>query len=41
MQFPFFAEGVTHITPLLAFSKQDGRITYFNGDMCYVARPLT
>ena len=33
MQFPFFAEGVTHITPLLAFSKQDGRITYFNGDM--------
>jgi hypothetical protein len=33
MQFPFFPEGVTHITPLLAFSKRDGRITYFNGDM--------
>lgn len=33
MQFPFFPEGVTHITPLLAFSKQEGRITYFNGDM--------
>ena len=33
MQFPFFPEGVTHITPLLAFSKQDGRIAYFNGDM--------
>jgi len=33
MQFPFFPEGVTHITPLLAFSRQDGRVTYFNGDM--------
>jgi hypothetical protein len=33
MQFPFFPEGVTHITPLLAFSKRDGRITYLNGDM--------
>ena len=33
MQFPFFSEGVTHITPRLAFSKQAGRITYFNGDM--------
>ena len=33
MQFPFFPEGVTHITPLLAFSKQDGRVTYFNGAM--------
>ena len=33
MQFPFFPEGVTHITPRLAFSKQEGRITYFNGDM--------
>jgi transposase len=32
-QFPFFPEGVTHITPLLAFSKQDGRVTYFNGSM--------
>ncbi len=33
VQFPFFPEGVTHITPLLAFSKQDGRVTYFNGNM--------
>lgn len=33
IQFPFFPEGVTHITPLLAFSKQDGRVTYFNGSM--------
>ncbi len=33
MQFPFFPEGVTHITPLLAFSRKDGRVTYFNGDM--------
>ena len=33
LQFPFFPEGVTHITPLLAFRKQDGRVTYFNGSM--------
>ena len=33
LQFPFFPEGVTHITPLLAFCKQDGRVTYFNGSM--------
>ena len=33
IQLPIFPEGVTHITPLLAFSKQDGRVTYFNGSM--------
>lgn len=33
VQLPFFPEGVTHITPMLAFSKQDGRVTYFNGNM--------
>ena len=33
VQFPFFPEGVTHITALLAFSKQDGRVTYVNGSM--------
>ena len=33
VQFPFFPEGVTHITPLLAFSKQGARVTYFNGNM--------
>ena len=33
MQFPFFPEGTTHITPLLAFSREDGRVTYFNGSM--------
>ena len=33
LQFPFFPEGVTHITPLLAFRKQDGQVTYFNGSM--------
>lgn len=33
MHLPIFPEGVTHITPLLAFLKQDGRITYFNGHM--------
>lgn len=32
-QMPFFPEGVTHITPLLAFRKEDGRVTYFNGSM--------
>jgi transposase-like protein len=32
-QLPFFSEGVTHITPMLAFCKQDGRVTYFNGNM--------
>jgi transposase len=31
--FPFFPEGVTQITALLAFRKQDGQITYFNGAM--------
>ena len=33
MQRPFFPEGVTHITPMLAFSRQDGRVTYFNGNL--------
>jgi len=33
MQLPFFPEGVTHITALLAFRKEAGRVTYFNGDM--------
>ena len=33
MQLPIFPEGVTDITALLAFSKQDGRVTYFNGSM--------
>jgi len=33
IQLPFFPEGVTHITPMLAFSTEDGQITYFNGNM--------
>ena len=33
IQFPFFPEGVTHITALLAFARRDGRVTYFNGNM--------
>lgn len=33
MQLPFFPEGVTPITSLLAFSRQDGRVTYFNGSL--------
>ena len=33
IQLPIFPVGVTHITALLAFSKQDGRVTYFNGSM--------
>ena len=33
MQLPVFPDGVTHITPELAFMKADGRVTYFNGQM--------
>jgi len=33
MQLPIFPVGVTHITASLAFRKQDGRVTYFNGSM--------
>jgi transposase len=33
MHLPIFPEGVTHITPVLAFIKKDGRVTYFNGHM--------
>lgn len=32
-QMPLFPEGVTPITPLLAFSQQDGRVTYFNAGL--------
>jgi len=32
-QMPFFPEGVTHITALLAFRKEHGRVTYFNASM--------
>jgi hypothetical protein len=34
IQLPLFPAGVTHITAVLAFSKQDGRVTYFNGRQC-------
>ncbi len=33
IQLPLYPAGVTPITPLLSFAKQDGRITYFNGSM--------
>lgn len=33
LQLPMFPVGVTHITPLLAFLKEDGNITYFNGSL--------
>jgi DNA invertase Pin-like site-specific DNA recombinase len=33
LQFPFFPEGSTNITPVLAFAKQDGRITYFTAGL--------
>ncbi len=33
VQLPWSPEGVTHITPMLAYCRQDGRITYFNGNM--------
>ena len=36
--FPFFPEGVTHIAALLAFSKRDGRVTYFNGSRRALSR---
>ena len=32
-QLPFFPEGVTRISDLLAFRVEDGRVTYFNGNM--------
>ena len=32
-QLPFFPEGVTQISDLLAFRVEDGRVTYFNGNM--------
>ena len=32
-QFPFFPTGVTHITAMLAFSCEDGQVTYFTGNM--------
>jgi hypothetical protein len=32
-QLPIFPEGVTHITNQLAFMKEDGQVTYFNGTM--------
>jgi hypothetical protein len=33
LQLPMFPVGVTHITALLAFIKEDGNITYFNGSL--------
>jgi transposase-like protein len=33
MQLPVFPDGVTPITAELAFMKEDGRVTYFNGQM--------
>jgi DNA invertase Pin-like site-specific DNA recombinase len=33
IQLPLFPPGVTPITQVLAFSKEDGRVTYFNGSM--------
>lgn len=33
IQLPIFPEGVSYITPNLAFMKKDGQVTYFNGQM--------
>jgi hypothetical protein len=33
LQLPIFPDGVTYITNQLAFKKEDGRVTYFNGIM--------
>ena len=30
---PFFPVGVTHITPELAFQKENAQVIYFNGHM--------
>ena len=32
LQLPFFPEGVTHMTPVLAFRREAGRVVYFNGN---------
>jgi hypothetical protein len=33
LQLPMFPVGVTPITSLLAFIKEEGNITYFNGSL--------
>jgi DNA invertase Pin-like site-specific DNA recombinase len=33
IQLPLFPAGVTPITSVLAFSQEEGRVTYFNGSM--------
>ena len=33
VQLPIFPEGVTHITPELAFKKEGGKVVYLNGSM--------
>jgi len=33
MLLPFFPEGVTEITPVLAFKNENGMVTYFNATM--------
>jgi hypothetical protein len=33
LQLPIFPDGVTYITNQLAFKKEDGQVTYFNGTM--------
>jgi hypothetical protein len=33
IQMPFFPHGLTHINDMLAFSRQDGRVTYVTGNM--------
>ena len=33
LQLPIFPDGVTYITNHLAFRRQDGEVTYFNGHM--------
>src|SRR5215813_3357816 len=33
LQLPIFPDGVTYITNQLAFRRQDGEVTYFNGHM--------
>ena len=39
LQLPMFPLGVTHITALLAFIKEDENITYFNGSLPVFSHP--
>jgi transposase-like protein len=39
LHLPMFAHGVTPITEVLAFAKQDGQVTYFSGQLPVFSHP--